>query len=59
MTDARLQVELAESKNKIQKLRERLSMGTPTVRKDLSVVLLVPKWPGLESFLIILKVLRR
>jgi len=49
MTDARLQAELAESKNEIQKLRERLSMGTPTVHKDLSLISLAPKWSGLES----------
>jgi len=48
MTDATLQAELAESKNEIQKLRERLSMGTPTVHKDLSLISLVPKLPGLE-----------
>ena len=26
-----------------------MSMGTPTVHKDLSLISLVPKWPGLES----------
>jgi hypothetical protein len=65
MTDARLQAELAESKNEIQKLSERLPMGTPTEHKDLSLMLLVPKWSGiksdipLEEFFIVLKVLRR
>ena len=48
MTDARLQAELAESKNEIRKLRERLSMGTPTVHKDLFLISLVPKWSCLE-----------
>jgi hypothetical protein len=49
MTDAKLQAELAESKNEIQKLRERLPMGTPTVHKDFSLISLVPKCSGLDS----------
>ena len=44
MTDARLQAELAESKNEIQKLRERLSMGKPTLHKDLSLTLILLMW---------------
>ena len=36
-------------KNEIQKLRERLSMGTPTVHEKLSLISLVRKWWGLES----------
>ena len=48
MTDARLQAELAESKIEIQRLRERLSVGTPTVHKDLSLISLVPKRSGSE-----------
>ena len=49
MTDVRLQAELAESKAEIQRLRERVSMGTPTDHKDLSHISLVPNWSGLES----------
>ena len=49
MTDARLQAKLAKSKIEIQKLREHLCMGTPTVYKDLSLISLFPKWSGLES----------
>ena len=49
MTDIRLQAELAESKAEIQRLREGMSMGKPTVHKDLSLISLVPKWSGLES----------
>jgi hypothetical protein len=49
MTDARLQPELAESKNKIQKLHERLSMGTPTFHEELSLISLIRKWSGLKS----------
>jgi hypothetical protein len=30
-------------------LRERLSLGAPIVHKDLSLVSLIPKWPGSES----------
>ena len=49
MTDARLQAELEESKQGIRRLRERSSLGTPTVHKDLSLVSLVPKWSGAET----------
>jgi hypothetical protein len=38
VTDAKLEAE-----------RERLSMNTPTLHKDLSLISLVPKWSGLES----------
>ena len=43
MTDARLQTELAESKNEIQRLHERLSMSTPKFHKELSLISLVVK----------------
>ena len=49
MVDASLQAELEESKQEIRRLRERLSLGTPTVHKDLSLVSLVPKWSGAET----------
>ena len=48
MADARLQAELEESKQEIRRLRESLSLGTPTVHKDISLVSLVPKWSGAE-----------
>ena len=48
-TDARLQTELAESRNEIQRLRERLSMGMPTVYKNLFLISFIAKWSGLES----------
>ena len=38
MADAKLQVELEQSKAKIVRLRERMSMGLPTVHKDLSLI---------------------
>jgi len=49
MAEARLRAELEESKAEIQRLKERLSGGPPTVHKDLSLVSLVPKWSGLDS----------
>jgi hypothetical protein len=49
MSETRLQIELAEARAEIQRLRERLSLGKPTVHTDLSLVPLVPKWLGSES----------
>ena len=49
MTDVRLQAEHAKSKAEIQRLRERMPMGTPTVHKDLYLICLDPKWSGIES----------
>ena len=49
MAEARLQSELAEAKTEILRLRERLSVGTPTVYKNLSLISLVPKWSGSEA----------
>jgi len=45
----RLQAELAETKAELQRLRERVSVGTPTVHKDISLISLIPKWPGQET----------
>jgi len=49
MQEASLQKQLLDSKEEITRLKERLSMGTPTVHKDLSLISLVPKWSGSES----------
>ena len=49
MTEARLFAELQETKAELRQLRERVSAGTQTVHKDLSLVSLVPKWSGSES----------
>jgi len=49
MAEAQLLAELEESKAEIQRLKESLSGGTPTVHKDLSSVSLIPKWSGLDS----------
>ena len=48
MAYAQLQKEVEESKLEIQRLRERMSLGTPTVHKDLSVIALILKRSGLE-----------
>jgi hypothetical protein len=49
MADAHSQAELEESNAEIRRLRERLSVGAPTVHRDLSLVSLVPKWSGSET----------
>jgi hypothetical protein len=49
MAESRLHAELTESKNEIQRLRERLSTAMPTVHKDLSLISLIPKLSGLEA----------
>jgi hypothetical protein len=43
------QAELAETKPQLQRLREQVSVGTPTVHKDLSLIYLVPRWSGSEK----------
>jgi len=49
MANARLHAELEKSKAETVRLRERMSMGLPTVHKDLSLISLIPKWSGSES----------
>ena len=49
MSEARILSELTETKDELQRLKERMSIGTPTVHKDLSLISLVPKWSGLDS----------
>jgi len=49
MAEARLRAKLEESKSEIQRLKESLSGGLPTVRKDLSFDSLVPKWSCFNS----------
>jgi len=61
MAYAQLQQELEESKSEIQRLRERMSQGAPTVHKELSLISLIPRWPGtqptnsLEKFILTLE----
>ena len=49
MADARLQVELAEKKAEVLRLRESIFVATPAVHKELSLVSLVAKGSGSES----------
>jgi hypothetical protein len=49
MANARLYSELVDTKSELQRLRERVSAGTPTVHRDLSLVAFVLKWSGLEN----------
>lgn len=49
MAEARLQAELTETKAELQRFKERFSVGTTTVHKDLSLLTVVPKWSGTET----------
>jgi len=49
MAYAQLQHKLEETKLEIQRLRQRMSLGTPTVHKDLSLISLIPSWSGSDS----------
>ena len=49
MTDARVQAELAETKIELQRLRQSISSGKPTLHKDLSLLTLISKWWGSDS----------
>ena len=49
MSEARILSELTETKSELQGVKEHMSIGTPTVHKDLSLISLVPKWSGLDS----------
>lgn len=49
MAEARVQAELVQTKADLQRLRDRVSIGTPTIHKDLSLISLVHKWSGSET----------
>jgi hypothetical protein len=49
MQEPSLQAQLADSKAEVARLRDRLSLGVPTVHKDLSLVSLVLRWTGAAS----------
>jgi hypothetical protein len=49
MSEQKLAEDLARSRAEVARLTERLASVTPTVRKDLSLISLVPKWSGAES----------
>jgi hypothetical protein len=41
--------DLEKSKLEILRLIERMSLGPPTVHRELSLMALILKWPGSES----------
>ena len=49
MAEARSRAELEESKAEIERLSDSLSTAVPTVRKDLSMISMIPKWSGSEA----------
>ena len=49
MSQEKLLSDLQESRAEIQRLRDRLFIGTPTIHKDLSLISLIPKRSGSES----------
>jgi hypothetical protein len=52
MAEARLQDEILGAKSEIQRLGESISsmsVGSPIVHKDLSLVTLLPKWSGSDA----------
>jgi len=49
MAEIRVRAELEESKAEIARFKQRMSPDAPTIRKDLSLISLVPKWSGAET----------
>ena len=49
MAEAQLLAELAETKAELERLKEPIPVGKPTVHKDLSLIALIPKWSGSET----------
>ena len=49
MAKAQLRAELTETKAELERLNERISVGTPTIHKDLFLISFILKWPGLET----------
>ena len=49
MDSAKLQAKLAETKAELERLKESLTIATPVVHKDLSLVSLVPEWSGSDA----------
>jgi len=43
MAEAQLKVELTVTKAELQRLKGRISVGTPTIHKDLSLISLIQK----------------
>jgi hypothetical protein len=46
MAEARLQAQLVETKAELQRLRDHVCIGKPTVRKNMPLISLIPKWSG-------------
>ena len=49
MAEERLKAELEEAKAEVQRLKDSVTVGTPMLHKDLSLITLVPKWTGSDS----------
>jgi len=49
MAEARLLAELAKANAEVQRLKDRIPVGTAIVHKDLSLITLVPKWTGTDA----------
>ena len=49
MAEARLLAELAKANAEVQRLKDRIPVGTAIVHKDLSLITLVPKWTGTDT----------
>ena len=49
MAQELLKAELEEAKAEVRRLRDSMTVGTPMLRKDLSLITLVPKWTGSDS----------
>ena len=49
MAEERLKAELDKAKAEVQRLKDSMTLGTPMLRKDLSLITLLPKWTGSDS----------
>jgi len=49
MAYAQLQKEVEESKLEIQRLKERMFLGAPTIHKEISLIAHIPEWSGSDS----------
>jgi hypothetical protein len=49
MAEAKLTADLLEARAELQRLRDSISVGAPTIHKDMSLITLIPKWTGSDS----------
>ena len=49
MAEELLKAELEEAKAEVKQLKDSMTVGTPMLHKDLSLITLVPKWTGSDS----------